>query len=256
MNRAWRIAAKELLQTRRDRLAAVFTIVLPIVFTIFLGVIIGGMGGDNSIPVAVVDEDLTLASQQFLDRLEASPLLTLKTMTADKIDTAVEDQSVAAALVIPEGFGTALDSSRPSALQLVRLETSSGAQSVVQAVQTAVSELNSTLLAAKVAVERVSSATGASSGADMAASARVAGAGRPCFPGSVGPNVDANSGAGDDRLRGPAGRRLRHRVHRVARPMGALQPSDGGDRRGLGAPVGPPATAGIQRGVGRGHHRG
>ncbi len=138
MNRAWRIATKELLQTRRDRLAAVFTIILPIVFTIFLGVIIGSAGGERGLPVAVVDQDLTQASQQFLDRLETSPLLKLKMMTAGEIDTAVEDQSVAAALIIPKGFEAALDSSQPLALPLVRLETSSGAQSVVQAVQTAV----------------------------------------------------------------------------------------------------------------------
>jgi ABC-type multidrug transport system permease subunit len=165
VNRAWHIAAKELLQTRRDRLAAVFTIILPIVFTIFLGVIIGSSGGERSLPVAVVDQDLTQASQQLRDRLEASPLIALKTMTADKIDTAVEDQSVAAALIIPKGFGAALEGSQPLTLPLVRLETSTGAQSVAQEVQTAVSDLNSGLLAAKIAAEQVSAATGAAAGA-------------------------------------------------------------------------------------------
>jgi ABC-type Na+ efflux pump permease subunit len=111
MSRAWRIATKELLQTRRDRLAALFTLVLPVVFTIFLGLIIGGMGDDSRLPLAVVDEDLTPASQQLLDRLAASPLLRLETTAADKIDTEVQDQSVAAGLVIPKGFGAALESS-------------------------------------------------------------------------------------------------------------------------------------------------
>jgi len=193
MSRAWPIAAKELLQTRRDRLAAVFTIVLPIVFTIFLGVIIGSAGGERSLPVAVVDQDLTQASQQLRDRLEASPLLTLKTMTADKIDTAVEDQSVAAALIIPKGFGAALDSSQPLALPLVRLETSTGAQSVSQAVQTSVSELNSSLLAAKIAVEQVSAATGASFGTDLAASARSLAQASLASPAVSAHTVDANS---------------------------------------------------------------
>ena len=146
------------------------------VFTIFLGLIIGSSGGDNSIPVAVVDEDQTQVSQQFLDRLEATPLLTLKTMTADKIDTAVEDQSVAAALIVPKGFEAAVDNSQSLPLPLVRLETSTGAQSVVQAVQTAVSELNSTVLAARIAAEQVASATGAAPGTspdtNLAASAR------------------------------------------------------------------------------------
>jgi ABC-2 type transport system permease protein len=195
MNRAWRIAAKELLQTRRDRLAAVFTVILPIVFTIFLGVIIGSAAGDNSIPVAVVDQDLTQASQQFLDRLEASPLITLKTMTADKIDTAVEDQSVAAALVIPKGFEAALGSSQPLALPLVRLETSSGAQSVVQAVQTVVSDLNSSLLATRVAAEQVSSATGASPGGQLATAARALVQAGLASPTVVVQTVDANSNA-------------------------------------------------------------
>ena len=42
MRRAWHIATKELLQTRRDRLAALFTLVLPVIFTIVLGILIGG----------------------------------------------------------------------------------------------------------------------------------------------------------------------------------------------------------------------
>jgi ABC-2 type transport system permease protein len=181
MNRARRIAAKELLQTRRDRLAALFTVILPVVFTIFLGVIISGMGSGTGIPVAVVDQDLTQGSQQFLDRLEASPVITLKPMAADKIDTAIEDQSVAAALVVPKGFGAALAARQPVVLPLIRLETSTGAQSVVQAVQATASELNSSLLAADIAAGQASSAIGESPGsssgngapsaADLAASA-------------------------------------------------------------------------------------
>ena len=195
MNRAWRIATKELLQTRRDRLAAVFTIVLPIVFTIFLGLIIGSAAGDNSIPVAVVDQDLTQASQQFLDRLETSPLLKLNVMTAGEIDTAVEDQSAAAALIIPKGFEAALDSSQSLSIPLVRLETSTGAQSVLQAVQTAVAELNSGLLAANVAAEQVSAATGAEPGADLAASARSLVQAALASPVVAVETVDANSKA-------------------------------------------------------------
>jgi ABC-2 type transport system permease protein len=171
VNRAWRIAAKELVQTRRDRLAALFTVILPIVFTIFLGIILGSTGGSN-FPLAVVDEDMTPASQQFLAQLEASPVVTLKPMAADKIDTAVENQSVAAALIIPKGFGAAADSSQPVTLPLVRLETSTGAQSVLQAVQTAANELTSTRLATNIAVEQASSAAGIPSDADLAASAK------------------------------------------------------------------------------------
>ena len=105
VNRAWRIATKELLQTRRDKLAAIFTIILPIVFTIFLGMIIGNQTGDPNIPVAVADQDGTAVSQRFVEQLDASPLLKVKAMAADELDAAVQDQKTAAALVIPKGFG-------------------------------------------------------------------------------------------------------------------------------------------------------
>jgi ABC-2 type transport system permease protein len=172
MSRAWQITLKELLQTRRDRLAALFTIILPVIFTIFLGLIIGSAGGDSHIPIAVVDQDGTTASQQFLAQLQTSPLLKLQTMTAGEIDKAVEDQKVAAALVIPKGFGAATDAQRTTtgggqgtaALTLIRLGTSTGAQSVSEAIQAAVSRLNANLLATKVAAEQVAAAIGTSGG--------------------------------------------------------------------------------------------
>ena len=169
MSRAWQIARKELLQTRRDRLAALFTIILPVIFTIFLGLIIGSAGGDSHIPIAVADQDGTTASQRFLVRLQTSPLLKLQTMTADEIDKAVEDQKVAAALVIPKGFEAATNAERFTAggqvkvtLTLIRLGTSTGAQSVSEAVQGAVGQLNASLLATKIAAEQVAAAIGTS----------------------------------------------------------------------------------------------
>jgi ABC-2 type transport system permease protein len=171
VNRAWRIAGKELLQTRRDRLAALFTIILPVVFTIFLGLIIGSGTGDSHIPLAVVDQDGTAASQQFLTQLGASPLIKLQTMTAGEIDTAVEDQKVAAALLIPKGFGAAATGQQTApgdpgtaALTLIRIETSTGAQTVSEVIQAAVSDLNTGLLAARTAADQVAGALGTAGG--------------------------------------------------------------------------------------------
>ncbi len=171
LDKAWRIAAKELLQTRRDRLAALFTIILPVVFTVFLGLIIGISGGDSHIPLAVTDQDGTTASKQFLDQLAASPLLKLKTTAAADADTAVEDQNVAAALIIPKGFGDATASAAAAGgsqsagaaavtLTLIRIETSTGAQTVTEAIQAAVSGLNARVLATRTAVEQVGGAAG------------------------------------------------------------------------------------------------
>ena len=46
MRAAWYLAGKDLLQTRRDRMAAIFTIVLPIVFMVFFGYSVGGSSSD------------------------------------------------------------------------------------------------------------------------------------------------------------------------------------------------------------------
>jgi ABC-type multidrug transport system permease subunit len=84
-------------------------------------------------------------------------------MQADKIDDAVKDQRVAAGLLIPEGFSAGLQAggtTYASSLELVRVETSSGAQSVQQAITAIVSESNASLLAAQTAADHVAQATG------------------------------------------------------------------------------------------------
>jgi ABC-2 type transport system permease protein len=193
VNKAWRIATKELLQTRRDKLAAIFTIILPIVFTIFLGMIIGNQSGDPNIPVAVADLDGTAVSQRFVEQLDASPLLKVSAMAEDELDAAVQDQKTAAALVIPKGFGDAAGGAGSQvALTLIRVETSSGAQTVVQTVQTAVAELNTRVLAVKVVVEQVSAA-GGSSGVDLAGSAEALVTAAIAAPAVATDTVEANA---------------------------------------------------------------
>lgn len=161
MRRVWHIATKELLQNRRDRLAALFTLVLPVVFTVFLGMLIpSGDEGQNRLPLALADADGSPAAEQLIERLEAAPLLELRVMASSEVDGAVQDQKAAAGLIIPEGFGAATEAGRPVALTFVRIETSSGAQSVWQAVQSVLSESNTGTLAAGAAAEQVSIKTG------------------------------------------------------------------------------------------------
>jgi ABC-2 type transport system permease protein len=158
---AWYVTTKELLENRRDWLAALFTIFLPVVFTIFLGMILGG-AESGTFPLAVADADGSAAAQRLVEELDTSPLLDLKEMDVAEVDDAVQDQKVAAALVIPEGFGAAVEAGASSPLTFIRVETSSGAQSVQQAVGVAVSELNVSILVTRTVAEQVSAETGAS----------------------------------------------------------------------------------------------
>jgi ABC-2 type transport system permease protein len=161
MRRAWYIAAKDLLQTRRDRLAALFSIVLPVVFTVFLGLLIGGFGETDRFPLAVADSDRSPAAVELVERLRQEPLLEIEVTEPDRLEIVVQDQEVAAGLVIPAGYGGALDRGMPAKLAFVRIETSSGAQSAYQGVQAAVGRLNAENLAAVIVAEQVSAATGA-----------------------------------------------------------------------------------------------
>lgn len=176
MRRIWQIATKELLHNRRDGLAALFTIVLPVVFTVFLGLILGG-GATTTLPLAIADSDGSAASQQLIQRLEDSDLLKAKDSDLADLEKDVKDQKVAAGLIIPAGYGSALDdrNSRDSTiLTLVRIETSSGAQSVQETVSAIVAELNAGRLATKTAAEAVAQATGQSPDALLLQAAGIA----------------------------------------------------------------------------------
>jgi len=168
---AWYIAMKELLQNRRDRLAALFTLVLPVIFTIFLGLIFGNVA-DSDLPLALADADGSPAAEQLVERLGESPLLDLEMMETSEVDDAVHSQEAAAGLVIPEGFGAALESGRPTNLIFIGTQASSGAQSVRQAVETVVSRLEVTIVAARTAAEQVAVRTGVTLDDSLLASAR------------------------------------------------------------------------------------
>jgi ABC-2 type transport system permease protein len=161
MKRVWDIARKELLQNRRDRLALLFTVVLPVIFTVFLGLLIpSGEDETSRLPLALADADGSPAAAQLVQELSEAPLLELKPMDEAEIDEAVQDQRVAAGLVIPEGYGAALEAGAPATLTFIRVETSTGAQSVRQAVETVLSRANTTRLAAEVAAGQAAAGAG------------------------------------------------------------------------------------------------
>jgi ABC-2 type transport system permease protein len=152
MNRIWTLAAKDLLQTRRDRMAALFTLILPVVFTMFFGFLLGGKTTD-SLPVIVVDADTGSAGAQLVKLLEASTVLQLKTADRLGAERAVQDQKVAAAVLIPADFSAAMEATGTANLTLVGAEGSSGTQTALQAVGTAANRLVIAGRATRVAID-------------------------------------------------------------------------------------------------------
>jgi ABC-2 type transport system permease protein len=173
VRRTRRIVGKELLQNLRDPLALLFTIVMPLVFTVFLGFLIPSGGeAEGGLPLAVADGDGSPAAARLIEALEEAPLLEVKTMASVEIDEAVQDQKVAAGLIIPEGYGAGVEADRPVILTFVRIQTSSGAQSAWQAVESVLSESNMVTLAAQTAAEQVAAASGSGADGRLTAAAR------------------------------------------------------------------------------------
>jgi ABC-2 type transport system permease protein len=141
------LAAKDLQSTRRDRLALLFTVVMPLAFTAFFGLMFGG--GSDRLPLAIVNPDSGAAATQLVSALGTSGVVKTQAMAAADAEKAVDDNKVAAALEIPAGFSADLTAGRPVQLTLVSTAGSSGAQTV----QTEVTALAGKLAAGERAAQ-------------------------------------------------------------------------------------------------------
>jgi ABC-2 type transport system permease protein len=102
------MAAKDLRLMSRDWLGMFFIIGFPIAMSIFFGVVMGSMGGDNSPPlrVAVVDEDKSAASELFVDELKNSGSnLDIEEQSRDAAMDRVRRGKVVGMIALPRGFG-------------------------------------------------------------------------------------------------------------------------------------------------------
>jgi ABC-2 type transport system permease protein len=121
MNHILDIVQKDLTQILRDRKTFLFLLLMPIAFTVFFAFAFGGMykgPADNRVSVAYLDEDNTSISQELHRLLQASTLIRLDEKadrTAAEMDQLVADGKLAAAIIIPAGYGQSLleGSTRP-----------------------------------------------------------------------------------------------------------------------------------------------
>ena len=164
MKRIWTLASKDFLETRRDRLALLFTVIMPLAFTAFFGLMFGS--GSDRLPLAIYSADPGAPATQLVSALAESGVVKTEAMSREDAEKAVDDNKVAAALEIPAGFSAALAAGRPAELTLVSVAGSSGAQTV----QTEVTALAGELAAGERAAQAAVAVAGVPSGADPGAS--------------------------------------------------------------------------------------
>ncbi|MGD0806530.1 MAG: ABC transporter permease [Anaerolineales bacterium] len=108
------IAQKDLLQILRDRKTFMFLLIMPIAFTLFFSIAFGGAGQSNSdarLPVGFLDQDQSALSGELATVLAGSTVIRLdqnaQRVPAD-LDKLVADEKMAAAVIIPVGYGQSI----------------------------------------------------------------------------------------------------------------------------------------------------
>ncbi len=108
------ITFKDLLQLSRDFKTFMFLLIMPILFTFLFGFAFGGFSRGNSdsrLPVGYLSQDRHWATDSLHDLLSKSEIIHLDekaSRSASELDQMVADGDLAAAIIVPEGYGRAL----------------------------------------------------------------------------------------------------------------------------------------------------
>jgi ABC-2 type transport system permease protein len=114
MTRILDIALKDLLQLSRDFKTFMFLLLMPIIFTFLFGYAFGGFGGgdsDSRLPVGYISQDDHWITDELHSLLDASEVIRLEESlfrSAADLEKLVADEDLAAAIIVPDGYGRAL----------------------------------------------------------------------------------------------------------------------------------------------------
>ncbi len=99
-----------LLHIRHDRGAILSMTLLPIMLTTLLGVMFGSQAGpERKVPVGFVDNDRSAYSRQVETLLKREAGYEVRALSAAAAEQQVADNELAAVVVVPAGFGAALE---------------------------------------------------------------------------------------------------------------------------------------------------
>ena len=139
MIRIFDIALKDLMQLIRDFKTFMFLLLMPIHFTLLFGFAFGGFGGggegDSRLPVGLLNEDDRWVSNSLRDLLAESDIIRLHEsilLSASDLDLMVAEGELAAAVIIPGGYGKAVLADK-SAQLIVIADTNTSAWITIEA---------------------------------------------------------------------------------------------------------------------------
>jgi len=132
------IALKDLMQLVRDFKTFMFLLIMPIVFTLLFGYAFGGFGSgssDSRLPVGYLSQDRHWITDSLHDLLVRSEVIRLDENifnSAADLEKLVSDGDLAAAIVVPDGYGRSVLKGKQAQLTVVT-DTGTAAWTTVEA---------------------------------------------------------------------------------------------------------------------------
>lgn len=154
------IAFKDLKQISRDRMSALFLVIMPLAFTFLMGILFGGnTQTDTRLNVGLFNNDPQGAITQILvSALENSGTIKLKGLTsADEagINNQINTGKLAGALIIPDGYSDDLIDVKDVKLTIIANPAGTGGQTVISELQRYISQVMGALETARISQQKV-----------------------------------------------------------------------------------------------------
>jgi ABC-2 type transport system permease protein len=158
MKKIFSIAWNDIKIEFSDRMTLVFFLVLPVVFTIVIGLGLSGLAGSESVgdsryPVVVVDLDNSPLSAELVETIAVSQVIRPEQRTAAQADQLFEDDEALAVLTVPQGFEAGLMAGEPVELALRKAQDDNRVLAIEQAVGAAVSQVERAVQIAHTSLE-------------------------------------------------------------------------------------------------------
>ena len=151
------ITLKDIAQILRDKRSFLFMLLMPVVFTGFMGFALGRSGSNNqSLLLGWTNQDgNSPLSQQLHSNLVATGTLRLVEVDGSQAEEQVRQGKLAAALIIPAGFSRQALAGEKVQLTLLADDASGTGQTVHQIVQTVLMRSLSTVEIARLAEQQI-----------------------------------------------------------------------------------------------------
>jgi len=153
MKRTLVLAAKDLAQTVRDWRAAIFLLLMPLAFTLFFGLVAFGSSDVQPVRVGWVDQDGGPVGASLRGFLSTSSTLLVEMKDEEAAAELVRDGKLAAAVIVPEGFGASALAGAPRRVAALSSQNTADGRAAVEAIRVAADHALAAAAAARASLD-------------------------------------------------------------------------------------------------------